>query len=365
MAFQPRYPILTPQRFTIISSKRYCPTQTLGTTALQARTHLAAFHTTPVRAMKGARVTSWGAPPEYMTVPDLPAPLPNQLQLKVLAVGVPRAVRGRAECKHPSAFGAPLPFDPSADGVGVDEATGDRYFINTLAAPLFAERANVDRSQLVKLNAAADPVTVAALANPTASSWMALRCRATGGCQGRTVVIVGATSASGRAGIAVARALGAARTVGVARDPDTLAKVEGLDDRVLLPAHPDEPLVLPPSIGPVHIVLDWVGGPAAVQLLQSAQTEPGENLQYIQVGGLAGHDTLVIPSRLINIKPICIMASGVGSLSGEDLKREMPGLVNTITTMRRPFEVFAAPMADVQSVWNSEEAQSKRLVLIP
>jgi D-arabinose 1-dehydrogenase-like Zn-dependent alcohol dehydrogenase len=281
-----------------------------------------------------------------------------------MAVGVPRVVQARAACKHPSASNASLPFDPSIDGIGLDESTGELYYINPLSAPLFAERANINQSQLVRLDPEADPVRVAALVNFVSSSWMALKCRAIGGCQGRTVVIVGATSASGRAAAIVARSLGAARIIGLSRNEDTLAAVEGLDDRVLL----REPFTLPESVGPLHIMLDYVGGPAAVGLLQSAQVEPGENLQYIQVGGLASdaaHMLQLLPTHLINLKPICIMGSGMGSFTKQDLRREMPGLMSFITKIKVPFEIYPAPMADVQAVWGSENATKKRLVLVP
>lgn len=312
--------------------------------------------------MKGARVTAWGSPPEYTDVPDLPPPSPSQLRVKVLAAGVPRAVMGRATGQHPSAFGQALPYDPSIDGVGRDEATGALYFINSLVTSVFSEYANVERAQLFPVAPDADPVAVAALINNTQSSWMALRCRAVGGCAGRTVVIVGATSNSGRCAAQVARLLGAAKVVGVSRDPATLATVAGLDERVVL----RDPLELPADLGPVHVILDFVGGPVAVQLLKAAEADPVANLQYIQTGGLAGEEFLNIPARLINVKPIRIMASGVGSLSKEDILREMPGVVNAITQIKTPpFEVLAAPMSEVQSVWNSEEAKTKRLVLIP
>ncbi|KAL4891059.1 hypothetical protein BDV59DRAFT_209224 [Aspergillus ambiguus] len=319
------------------------------------------FHSTTPLAMKVARVTAWGSPPEYASAPDLPAPSPTQLQLKVVAVGVPRVVRARAAQNHPSAMHAQLPYDPSIDGVGQDEATGDLYFINSLAAPLFAERANVERSKLMKLPAGADAVTVAGLTNPTGSSWMALRCRATGGCQGRSVAILGATSASGRIAAAVARALGAARVIGLARNEETLAGVEGLDVRVRL----QERLVLPADLGPVHIVLDYFGGPTAVQFLQAVQTPPGENLQYIVVGGLAGYENMDLPVRLVNTKPIVVLGSGFGSLSREDFDREMPGLVNALANMGPIVDVFAVPMADVQAVWDSADAQTKRMVVVP
>lgn len=313
--------------------------------------------------MKAARVTSWATAPECVTVPDLPAPSPNELQLTMMAVGVPRVVQARAAGKHPTASDAPLPFDPSVDGVGRDDATGDLYYVNPLAAPLLAERANVDRSHLMKLAQGSDPTTVAALANPVSSSWMALQCRAVGGCSGRTVVIVGATSASGRAAAVVAHSLGAGRIIGLARNMETLATVDGLDDRIIL----REPFIMPKEVGPVHIMLDYVGGSSAVGLLQTAETEAGENLQYIQVGGIAAQEAPVLqllPPRLINVKPIIIIGSGMGSFSKQDLKNEMPGLVSAIAKMETPFGIRTTSLDDVQSSWGVEDGQ-KRLVVLP
>ncbi|KAF2173073.1 hypothetical protein M409DRAFT_17022 [Zasmidium cellare ATCC 36951] len=312
--------------------------------------------------MKGARVTSWGSPPEYIDVPDLPEPSSTQLRLRVLAAGVPRAVKGRAAAQHPSAFNQPLPYDPSIDGVGRHETTGDLYFINSLAGSIFAEYANIDRDQLYKLDPGTDPTAVAALANNTLSSWMALQCRAIGGCKDRTVVILGATSNSGRCAAKVARILGATKVVGISRNSETLAKVEGLDERIVL----KDPLELPQTMGPTHIVLDFVGGPAAIQLLQSAEADPVANLQYIQTGGLAGCEFLNVPARLINVKPIRIMASGIGSLSQEEITRELSGFVGAMVKLKTPpFEVLAAPLSDVNSVWDSDDAKTKRLVLLP
>ncbi|KAE8343056.1 hypothetical protein BDV24DRAFT_161873 [Aspergillus arachidicola] len=82
--------------------------------------------------MKAALVTSWGKPPQYISIPDLPPPTPTQVQLKVLATSVTRVVRSRAAGAHSTAFKAPLPYDPSVDGVAIDEITGDMYFITQL-----------------------------------------------------------------------------------------------------------------------------------------------------------------------------------------------------------------------------------------
>ncbi|KAF6790732.1 quinone oxidoreductase, partial [Colletotrichum musicola] len=43
--------------------------------------------------MHAAIVTSWGAAPKHTTVPDLPAPAPTQIRLRVLAAGIHRLVQ--------------------------------------------------------------------------------------------------------------------------------------------------------------------------------------------------------------------------------------------------------------------------------
>ncbi|RAQ53476.1 hypothetical protein AFGD_001880 [Aspergillus flavus] len=305
----------------------------------------------PDHAMKAALVTSWGKPPQYISIPDLPPPAPTQLQLIVLATSVTRVVRSRAAGAHSTAFKAPLPYDPSVDGVAIDEITGDMYFITQLAAPLFAERTNVDLRHVIRLDEGTDPVKVAALANPVSCSWMTLRCRVIGGCQGRTVLIIGATTASGRCAAIVARSLGATR-------------ISGLDDRVVL----REPFALPPSVGPVHIILDYIGsGPAASGILQTARSAYGENLQYVQVGNIANrpHMFSVMPTYLINHRPLCILGTGVECFTVEDWKKELPEIMKMISHMHIPFPIFTAPLSQVASAWESEDTLAKRLVLMP
>ncbi|KAK4109287.1 hypothetical protein N656DRAFT_783190 [Canariomyces notabilis] len=311
--------------------------------------------------MKAARVVSWGSPPQYCSV-DLPAPSPSQIKLKVMAVAVPPLVRGRALGKHPTAQGAALPFDPSVDGVGMDEATGKLYYIAPMAAPLFTEYANVERSNIIKLGPGANPVAVATLVNPVGSSWMALRCRALpGSCKNATVLILGVTSTSGRAAVDVARSLGASRIIGMSRNEDTLAAVQGLDHRVVL----QDPIALPPDIGPIHIVLDFVGGRAASGVLAAAKAEPGKDIQYIHLGDLAGEDVIPLQARLLNAKPIRITGSGMGSWSKQDMKQELGGLLGAVVKMGIPDGVFTASLADISGIWESEDAKKKRFVVIP
>lgn len=309
--------------------------------------------------MKGARVVDWAKAPEFIDVPDLPAPSDGQLQLKILAAAVTHVVRLRASQKHPP--NAELPWDPSVDGIGLDEATGERYVIGSLAASVFSERANVDKSRLVDIPPEVDAVHLAAMANAGAASWMALRRRVVGGCRNKTVCILGATGAAGRMAPFIARHLGASRIVGAGRAEDSLKTVEGLDDYVLL----KEDFEMPSHIGPIDICIDFVGGPIAAEFLKAVEIRPGENLQYVLNGGLAGYDNLVIPNQVILQKPIRIMASSVGSWGPGALAAETPGLIEVLCRIELPFKIFEAPLSEVHEAWTSEENKSKRLVLIP
>ncbi|KAL4736960.1 hypothetical protein BDV11DRAFT_217000 [Aspergillus similis] len=349
--------------------------------------------------MHAALVQSWSSPsPVYVETPEPGPPSPGQLQLKILAVGIPRVVRLRARGIHPTAKTVSFPYDPSIDGVGIDEQTGVMYYILPLSAPCLVERVNVDRSNLVPLQPGAstpgpgpgyghgygpapeakslDPVAIAGLVNPVSSSWMALRTRVNGELTGKTVLVLGATSKSGRAAVLVARFLGAKKVIGVARGQEGLRSVEGLDGWLasgdMLTGEAGVRFALPEWIGPVHIVLDYVGGSVAAGVLGSAVIDEGDELQYVQVGNLAmelgtgeKHLFETLPGHLISRKPICIRGSGMGSFSRRDLVREMPGLVAFLVQMKAPFGIASAPMSEVASVWQDEDTKGSRVVIAP
>ncbi|KAL4751050.1 hypothetical protein BDW72DRAFT_212953 [Aspergillus terricola var. indicus] len=347
--------------------------------------------------MHAALVPSWSSPsPVYTEIPDPGPPPPGQLQLKILAVGIPRVVRLRARGIHPTAKAVRLPYDPSIDGVGIDEQTGDMYYILPLSAPCLAEKVNVDRGSLVPFQPGVsrpgpghgsdhgpapgadslDPVAIAGLVNPVSSSWMALRTRVDGKLTGKTVLVLGATSKSGRAAVLVARFLGAKKVIGVARREEGLRSVEGLDgwlsSGVMLTGGAGVRFTLPEWTGPVHVVLDYVGGSVAAGVLESAKVEEGEELQYVQVGNLAlelgtgeKHLFETLPGHLISRKPICIRGSGMGSFSRKDLLREMPGLVAFLAQLKAPFGIASAPMSEVASVWQDEDTKGSRVVIVP
>ena len=311
--------------------------------------------------MRVARITSWGSPPECFSTPEPSEPNAGEIPLRIVAVGLHRLVRGRGGGTHPSARGASLPFDPSVDGVGLQESSGELFYINAMVAQLFAERAHVDPRHLVRLGyeGEVDPVAIAALVNPVSSSWMALRHRVDGSITGLTILILGVTSASGRAAAQVARSFGAARIVGASR---SLADVDGVDESVLIPA--DRPLDLSTGVGQVHVLLDYVGGRVAADALNTVITPVGRDLQYIHVGDLSGEDYLPVSACALNTKAIRIMGSGMGSWGRQDLHDEISELVQFTAKMKPSSKIVTCSLSEIGRAWEDGNSDT-RIVITP
>jgi hypothetical protein len=55
----------------------------------------------------------------------------------------------------------------------------------------------------------------------------------------------------------------------------------------------------------------------------------------------------------------------MGAWGKMEIKKEIGGLLGAVVKMPRPEGLVTAKLADIQTVWDSEEAKGKRLVLTP
>lgn len=313
--------------------------------------------------MHAAVVTDFSQPPRYIVTHDLPPPSPEQLRLRVLAAGVPNVARMIAAGKH--FITATLPYTPGIDGVGVDESASppQKYYFSTLPANTgsLSEYVNVDRKSAVALPEAADETSVAALVNPAQSSWMALRHRTSNLPQGWSVTILGVTSASGRIAVGIAKALGAGRVIGIARDEKALAEVDGLHERIVLDGTDPARTDFSKLGGHVDVILDYVYGPAMVALLSALR--PTAEVQYVQIGVLSGADA-ALPAALLRSKMITIRGAGPGSWTMTQLAGETAGLLKVVHGLKAD-SLHIARLEEVEAVWNSPDVKGKRLVFVP
>lgn len=313
--------------------------------------------------MHAAIVTDFSQPPKYIEVPDLPPPTPSQLRLRVLAAGVPNVARQVAAGKH--FITAKLPYIPGIDGVGVDESASPpkKYYFTTLPANTgsLSEYVNVDRRSVVALPDGADEASVAALVNAAQSSWMAIRHRTSNLPEGWSVAILGATSASGRIAVGIARALGASRVVGIARGEKALTEVDGLDERVVLDGEDPARTDFSKLGGHVDVVLDYVYGPAVLALLSALEST--SEVQYVQIGVLSGMD-VAFPAALLRSKMITVRGAGPGSWTMAQLAAETAGMLRAVKELKAD-SLHLARLEDVEAVWNSPDTKGKRLVFEP
>ncbi|WVN89867.1 uncharacterized protein L203_105097 [Cryptococcus depauperatus CBS 7841] len=288
--------------------------------------------------MRALQVLDWsqGAKAVDAAKPPAPAAGSSAIQIRVLAAGVHQLVRSRASGRHYSS--RTLPHTPGVDGVGVDTSCGRAVYFSLLGEATGGQHAseigtmveyvNVRSTCIAELPEGVDPAYAAAMMNPIMSSWMALRYRAGDAVKstGWSCLVVGATGASGRMAVRTARAQGAGRIIGAARNEDKLSAVEGLDARVVLrdpPSETDWSVAADASV-----VLDYLWGPwPGAFLAATAKTKSA--LTWISIGAVAGPDAAApgVPAAALRGRDVTIRGSGAGSWTAEQMEAELGGMV--------------------------------------
>lgn len=317
--------------------------------------------------MKAAMVVTAGATPVYGDFAD-PAPAPGRTLVRVTAAAISHVTKSRASGRHYSANGA-LPFIPGTDGVGVTEDGRRVYFLfpqHPYGA--MAEFCPIDDSQLIALPAGLDDHAAAAMAIPGMSSWAALVERAHL-VAGETVLVNGATGASGRLAIQIARYLGAKKVIATGRKTEAFAELRrlGADDTVDLG---QDGAALEQAFKSVFhegvdVVLDYVFGKSAEAIVAAAAKAgpEGRAVRYVQIGAIAGSD-ITLPGAALRSSALQMMGSGIGSVPFARLLAAIGGVLFAAPSAGFRIASVAAPLAEVNGVWDSGDAES-RIVLVP
>jgi NADPH:quinone reductase-like Zn-dependent oxidoreductase len=312
--------------------------------------------------MHAAVVTAFGTAPTWQSFED-PTPADGEVIVDVVAAGLHPRVRSQADGSHYTSEGA-LPLVPGVDGVGRFPDGTLRYFaVTSDTRGTMAERVAVDPRASVVLPDGADPVAVAAGANPVMSSWVALR-RRIAFEPGSRVLVLGATGASGRAAVQVAKHLGAAHVVASGRDPRKLATLTGLGADAVVPL--DDARSVGAAAADVDVVIDYVWGQPAADVmaaLVTARPDRGRRLDWIAIGSTAGQEAR-IPSAALRASGLTIVGSGQGSVGRAAFVAELPGIVAAIADGTVRIEATAVRMADVEAAWTGQDDGSAGRVVL-
>lgn len=300
--------------------------------------------------MRAAVVTTFG---EHPTWREHPAPVAaeGEVVVDVVAAGLHPRVRSQADGSHYTSEGA-LPLVPGVDGVARFPDGSIRYFaVTDDRHGSMAEQVAVDPRASVVLPDGADPVVVAAGVNPVMSSWVALRHRIAFE-PGSTVLVLGATGASGTAAVQVARHLGADHVVATGRNPGRLAALSALGADVVLPLGDVE--AIGTAAAEADVVVDYVWGQPAADVMRAvvtARRDRGRRLDWLAIGSTAGQEAPV-PSAALRASGLTIVGSGQGSVGRAAFVAELPGIVAAIADGTVRVEATAVPFRDVTAAWS-------------
>ncbi|KAG9557110.1 quinone oxidoreductase, partial [Aureobasidium melanogenum] len=302
--------------------------------------------------MHAAVVSSWGESPKYTQVP-IPTPGSDEVPVKVICSGLHVVVRSIASGNH-YASGA-LPYTPGVDGIGRRLSDNKLVYFISFPGSAYQDILNVERRKMVELPDGIDPYQVAGYANPALSSWMALRARTKELPENFTVLVMGATSASGKVAVEVARVLGAGKVIGMSRNAATLSEV-GVDEMVVLDDNVSNTDCS--AAAGVDVILDYLYGPVAQHVLSTVNfTRP---VQYVHIGGLAGTE-MMLPGHVLRSKDITIRGAGPGSWSREAMRPEIPKILNVFKTFKTQ-NVKVVPLSEIEEHWHNK---NERIVFTP
>jgi NADPH:quinone reductase-like Zn-dependent oxidoreductase len=312
--------------------------------------------------VKAAVIDSLAAGPRFADFAE-PAVASGETLVQVTAAGLHPIVRMLASGEHYGSQGM-LPMIPGIDGTG-RSPDGTRVYFGGVRPPYgpMAQRAAAPFA--LPLPDGLDEVTAAAIINPGNGAWLALTRRAA--LQpGETVLVLGATGASGRIAVALATRLGAARVIAAGRNRAILDQLPAAATVAL--GGPDDAAALAEAAGPdgIHVIIDYLWGPpteaaiAAITRRGLAHTAP--RVRLVQVGRMAG-PTISLPADVLRSSGLEVFGSGPGTIPLPDIVGAIPEFMAIAATGDLPIDIDEVPLAEVEAAW--QRGGGRRIVLRP
>jgi NADPH:quinone reductase-like Zn-dependent oxidoreductase len=222
----------------------------------------------------------------------------------------------------------------------------------------------VRMDQCIPLPPDVDDITAAAIAIPGMSSWAALKERAHL-IAGENVLINGATGASGRLAVQIAKHMGAKRVVATGRNVEALEKLMSIGADAIIPlTRSREKLeaAFEEQFGGegVDVVLDYLWGQSAEVLIIAAAKagKDGVPIRFVQIGAVTGGN-ITLPSAALRSSALVLMGSGIGSISLEGLVGAISGVLQAVVPGKLKIETKVVPLNDVADAWNRDSGPSR------
>ena len=322
--------------------------------------------------MKAAVLHQLGHAPKYDDFPDPIAQNGDQVVLSMKAAPIKNLDKGRASGAHYAPH-THLPEVVGTDGVGVTP-DGKRVYATGISG-MIAEKALVDKHKLIPVPADLDDSTAAALPNTIMGAGLALKYRA-GMAPGKVVLINGATGATGKVAVQLAKYYGAARVIATGRNETSLKSLPalGADDVLSLGQGHEgftDALHDIHSRTPIDIIIDYTWG-SPVEWILGTLKGAGMQTAYhpirlVTVGNMA-NENITLPSSLLRSSAIEIVGSGFGSLPRETFEKLnselIPEMMKLAAAGKLRIDTETVPLRDIEKAWNAHAVTGARRVVL-
>ncbi|WP_256759509.1 zinc-binding alcohol dehydrogenase family protein [Cohnella sp. WQ 127256] len=289
---------------------------------------------------------------------DSPVAIEGEVIVNVTATALSRVSKFRSMGLHYSST-AHFPIVAGLDGVGTLK-DGTRVYFAMPTAPhgSLAEQTIVSEKLTVRLPDGIDDLTAAAIANPAMSSWAALVFRA-GFKPGQTVLINGATGASGSIAVQIAKGLGAKKIIVTGRNESKLQTLEA-DKAIAFDMLVDngqnkfENALMPVIAEGVDVVLDYLWGDSALAIMSAlAKTNANRATRFVSIGTSSGQESMNLPSSILRSSTIELVGSGDKSVSKADLLSAVKGVFEMAAEGKLKIAIKEYALEEIEEAWNA------------
>ena len=318
--------------------------------------------------MKAAVLDALGQAPVF-GVFDEPVAQGDERRVDVTAASIKQLDRAIAAGTH---YSSPrvLPVVPGTDGVG-RLADGSRVYFAANRRPFGAMAQIAAASWTVPLPDNLDERLAAAVVNPALGAWLPLAWR--GRLQaGETVMVLGATGATGGLAVKAARLLGAGRVIAAGRRLEALRALDAdaTIDLNLSPAALKEAFAAEAANG-IGVVVDYVWGPPAEALIEvlvksdlAAEDTSGAGVRLVSVGAMAGAD-IALPSTALRGSRLTILGSGTANFPPVGRMKEIVSdILARAAAGQLSLDIEELPLSGVREAWLRDPSE-RRIVLRP
>jgi NADPH:quinone reductase-like Zn-dependent oxidoreductase len=309
--------------------------------------------------MKAAVIDSLERGPRFADFAE-PVVTGGETPVDVTAAGLHPVVRMLASRPYFGTRGT-LPMIPGFDGAG-RAPDGTPVYFGGVRPPYGPMAQRAAAGFVLPLPDGLDEVTAAAIVNPGVGAWLALTRRAE--LQpGETVLVLGATGASGRIAVALAARMGAGRVIAAGRNQAVLDRL-GATATVTL-GGADDRAALAKAVGPdgVDVIIDYLWGQpteaAIAAITRHGMTHAVPRVRLVEVGRMAG-PVISLAADVVRTSGLEILGS---TIPLAEITEVIPRFMAIAAAGDLPIEIDEVALGDVEAAWR--RGGGGRIVLRP